>query len=62
MNALVRRDAFSSDELVNKQIINTVELTKLTPGLNIVTAAANTNPFVTIRGQSRGLAGPGNPR
>jgi hypothetical protein len=33
MNALVRRDAFSSDELVNKQIINTVELTKLTPCL-----------------------------
>jgi len=53
--------AFSSDELVSKQILNTADLVKLTPGLNIVTAGSNANPFVTIRGQSRGLAGAGAP-
>jgi iron complex outermembrane receptor protein len=53
--------AFSSDELVSKQILNTGDLVKLTPGLNIVTAGSNANPFITIRGQSRGLAGAGAP-
>jgi len=53
--------AFSSDQLVSKQILNTADLVKLTPGLNIVTAGSNANPFVTIRGQSRGLAGAGAP-
>jgi len=53
--------AFSSEVLANKQIVNTADLNKITPGLNIVTAGANSNPFVTIRGQSRGLAGAGAP-
>jgi len=53
--------AFSSDTLASKQIVNTVDLNKITPGLNIVTSGSNANPFLTIRGQSRGLAGAGAP-
>jgi len=53
--------AFSSEVLASKQIVNTADLNKITPGLNIVTAGANSNPFITIRGQSRGLAGAGAP-
>jgi len=48
---------FSSDTLANKQVLSTTDLTKLTPGLNIITGGGNVNPLITIRGQSRTLAG-----
>jgi len=49
--------AFSSQQLVAKNIVNVADLTKVTPGLNITGGGSRTNVFVTIRGQSRGVTG-----
>ena len=49
--------AFSSEQIVTKNIQNIADLTKLTPGLNITGGGSRTNVFVTIRGQSRGVTG-----
>ena len=53
--------AFSAETLERQSITSTQDLTKITPGLNIAGGGSLTNPFVTIRGQTRGLAGPGTP-
>lgn len=53
--------AFSAETLERQSIITTADLTKITPGLNVSGAGSLTNPFVTIRGQTRGLSGPGTP-
>lgn len=53
--------AFSAETLERQSIVTTADLTKITPGLNVSGAGSLTNPFVTIRGQTRGLAGPGTP-
>src|SRR3546814_3736459 len=52
-------DVCSSD--LRKSVLSVLDLTKITPGLNISASASLANPFITIRGQSRGLAGPGTP-
>src|SRR3546814_18295096 len=44
-----------------RSFLSVLDLTKITPGLNISASASLANPFITIRGQSRGLAGPGTP-
>src|SRR3546814_2331664 len=53
--------AFSGETLERKSVLSVLDLTKITPGLNISASASLANPFITIRGQSRGLAGPGTP-
>ena len=49
--------AFSGEQLENKNVFSVADLTKITPGLNISGGGSKTNPFVTIRGQSRGVTG-----
>jgi len=49
--------AFSSQQLITKNIVNVSDLTKVTPGLNITGGGSRTNVFITIRGQSRGVTG-----
>jgi len=46
--------AFSSATLEKRGVTNVADLVKITPGLNISAGAIKSNPFVTIRGQSRG--------
>ncbi|MGE0386821.1 MAG: TonB-dependent receptor [Gammaproteobacteria bacterium] len=53
--------AFSADQLETKNIQNTADLVKITPGLNISGAGSVVNPFIVIRGASRALAGAGVP-
>jgi iron complex outermembrane receptor protein len=53
--------AFSSATLEKKGVVNVADLVKITPGLNISAGAIKSNPFVTIRGQSRGVTGNINP-
>lgn len=53
--------AFSGETLQRKSILNTADLTKVTPGLNFSLSGSSVNPVIAIRGQSRGLAGPGTP-
>ncbi|HUD94005.1 TonB-dependent receptor [Sphingobium sp.] len=49
--------AFSGDQLETKTVMSVADLTKITPGLNISGGGAKANPFITIRGQSRGVTG-----
>jgi len=53
--------AFSGETLQRKSILSTYDLTRVTPGLNISLSGSSVNPVIAIRGQSRGLAGPGTP-
>ena len=53
--------AFSSADIERKAIRTTFDLTRVTPGLNIGGSGTMANPVIAIRGQSRGLAGPGTP-
>jgi len=53
--------AFSSATLEKRGVTNVADLVKITPGLNISAGAIKSNPFVTIRGQSRGVTGNINP-
>ena len=52
--------AFSAADLQRREIISTGDLVKVTPGLNI-SQSGNFVPYLTIRGQTRGLTGPGTP-
>jgi iron complex outermembrane recepter protein len=49
--------AFTGAQLEKKNIMSVADLTKITPGLNISGGGSKANPFVTIRGQSRGVTG-----
>jgi iron complex outermembrane receptor protein len=49
--------AFSGATLDKKGIVNISDLTKITPGLNISAGGSKLNPFITIRGQTRGVTG-----
>jgi iron complex outermembrane recepter protein len=49
--------AFSGAALETKNIKDLGDLVKLTPGLNIAVGGSKTNPFLTIRGQTRGVTG-----
>jgi iron complex outermembrane receptor protein len=51
--------AFSGDQLVAKGITNTLDLTKVSPGLNIAGGGTVANPFIVIRGQSKAVTGNG---
>jgi iron complex outermembrane receptor protein len=53
--------AFSNATLEKRGVANVADLVKITPGLNISAGAIKSNPFVTIRGQSRGVTGNINP-
>ncbi len=53
--------AFSGETLARKSIASTRDLTKITPGVNIIGATVLSTPFITIRGLSRVAAGPGAP-
>ncbi|EQA99995.1 TonB-dependent receptor [Sphingobium baderi] len=53
--------AFSGDQLQAKGVTNTLELTRLTPGLNIAGGGTVANPFVVLRGQSKAVTGTGAP-
>jgi iron complex outermembrane receptor protein len=52
--------AFTGDQLRERSIVTLVDLVKTTPGMNI-NQTASFSPGITIRGQSRGLSGPGTP-
>ena len=52
--------AFSAAQLQKRQIVQTGDLVKVTPGLNI-SSSGNFVPYITIRAQTRGLTGPGTP-
>lgn len=54
-------NAFSAEMLQRKSILSTADLSRLTPGLNFSLSGSSVNPVIAIRGQSRGLAGPGTP-
>jgi iron complex outermembrane recepter protein len=49
--------AFSGATLDKKGVANVADLTKITPGLNISAGGSQLNPFITIRGQTRGVTG-----
>jgi iron complex outermembrane recepter protein len=49
--------AFSGEQLESKSVVNIADLVKITPGVNIAGGGARTNPFITIRGQTRGVTG-----
>ncbi|HUD93921.1 TonB-dependent receptor plug domain-containing protein, partial [Sphingobium sp.] len=53
--------AFSGEQLQERGISNTLDLVKITPGLNIQGAGGKTNPFIVIRGQSKAVTGNGSP-
>jgi len=53
--------AFSGETLQRKSILSTADLSRITPGLNFSLSGSSVNPVIAIRGQSRGLAGPGTP-
>jgi iron complex outermembrane receptor protein len=52
---------YSSDDLLERNIVTTADLVKITPGLNITGAGSAVNPFIVMRGASRATAGPGVP-
>lgn len=56
-NVPISISAFSGQQLENKNVFSVADLTKITPGLNISGGGAKANPFITIRGQSRGVTG-----
>jgi len=49
--------AFSGATLDKKGVVNIADLTKITPGLNISAGGSKINPFITIRGHTRGVTG-----
>jgi len=49
--------AFSGATLDKKGVGNVADLVKITPGLNISGGGSKLNPFITIRGQTRGVTG-----
>ena len=49
--------AFSGATLEKKGVNNVADLVKITPGLNISAGGSKINPFITIRGQPRGVTG-----
>jgi iron complex outermembrane recepter protein len=49
--------AFSGSTLEKKGVAGVSDLVKITPGLNVSAGGNKTNPFITIRGQSRGVTG-----
>jgi len=49
--------AFSGATLDKKGVANVADLVKVTPGLNVSAGGSKTNPFITIRGMSRGVTG-----
>jgi iron complex outermembrane recepter protein len=49
--------AFSGEALDRKGVTSTADLVKITPGLNIAPGGTRTNPFVTIRGQTKAITG-----
>ena len=51
--------AFSGEQLTAKGITSTMDLTRITPGLNIQAAGSKANPFIVIRGQSKAVVGTG---
>jgi iron complex outermembrane receptor protein len=53
--------AFTGEELTRRGIQNTIDLVKITPGLNIQGGGGKTNAFVVIRGQSKAVTGNGSP-
>lgn len=56
-NVPVAISAFSDQQLEAKNVVNIADLVKITPGVNIAGGGARTNPFITIRGQTRGVTG-----
>jgi iron complex outermembrane receptor protein len=53
--------AFSGEQLIKRGIQNTLDLVKVTLGLNIQGGGGRTNAFVVIRGQSKAVTGNGSP-
>jgi iron complex outermembrane recepter protein len=53
--------AFSGEQLAAKGITNTLDLTRITPGLNIQAGGSKANPFLVIRGQAKAVVGTGSP-
>lgn len=53
--------AFSGEQLVAKGIQNSIDLVKITPGLNIAGGGTKANPFIVLRGQSKAVTGTGSP-
>jgi iron complex outermembrane recepter protein len=49
--------AFSQEALEQKNVATLADLVKITPGLNISAGGSLANPFITIRGQSKGVVG-----
>lgn len=49
--------AFSGETLEQKGIFNPLDLVRITPGLNITPGGSRANPFIAIRGFSKGLTG-----
>ncbi len=48
---------FSGQQLELRNVASVADLTKITPGLNISGGGTKVSPFITIRGQSRGVTG-----
>lgn len=53
--------AFSGEQLQTRGFTNTLDLAKLTPGLNISGGGTLANPFIVLRGQSKAVTGTGAP-
>jgi len=49
--------AFSQEALERKGVLNLQDLAKITPGLNMTPGGSRSNPFITIRGQSKQITG-----
>ena len=49
--------AFSQQTLERKGVLNLQDLAKITPGLNMTPGGSRSNPFITIRGQTKGITG-----
>jgi iron complex outermembrane recepter protein len=53
--------AFSQQTLERKGVLQVQDLAKITPGLNMTPGGSRSNPFITIRGQTKGITGNINP-
>jgi len=49
--------AFSGPTLERRGVSNLQDIVKITPGVNITPAASRNQPFITIRGSSKGVTG-----
>jgi len=49
--------AFSDKVLEKKGVVNLQDVAKITPGLNMTPGGSRSNPFITIRGQTKGITG-----